>query len=200
MRWYALGQAADDDGEPPYPVLAGKEELFGHDYSEFEQGHVIDEWNPNSLLRAISAEYDGRADDVLGTVGNFPVFSARLRAALEDEEVAIPDIQYLPIRVFRTTGEELHGFAVANVISRVAALDPARCFMLRLDYDKTDPITGKPDVKGLGRAALRADALEGHDVIRLLEFFPSVFVSERFATVYKKHGFTGARFSPVTVS
>ncbi|MGH7139577.1 MAG: imm11 family protein [Pirellulales bacterium] len=200
MKLYNMILAMDEDGDPPYPLLAGDEELFGHDYSEFKRGHLVDAWNPNSLIRAINATYDGRADDVLGTVGHFPVFSERLRVALADETIGLADIQYLPIRVFRTTGEELPGFAVANVISRVAALDPERSFMLDLDYNKIDPLTGKPHVTGVGRAALKSEPLNGRDIIRLAEFFPLLFVSERFVNVFKTSRFTGAKFNPVTVS
>ncbi|MGH7139578.1 MAG: imm11 family protein [Pirellulales bacterium] len=200
MKWYCMIETTDEDGVPPYPLLAGDEDLFGHDYSEFKRGQLVDGWNPNSLIRAINATYDGRADDVLGTVGHFPVFSERLRVALADEKIALADIQYLPIRVFRTTGEELPGFAVANVVARVAALDADRSFMLKLDYDQIDHATGKPKVKSFGRAALWEEPLRGHDAIRLLESSFDVFVSQRFVKVFTSHGFTGARFNPVTVS
>ena len=40
--------------------------------------------------------------------------------------------------------------------------------------------------------------LKGHDVVRLLEFFPPVFVTERFAEVFRNGGFTGATLTPVT--
>lgn len=200
MKWYHIIRTFDEKGDPPYPFVAGEEEMFGRSDNDIIEGRVIDDWDERSTLRATDPTYDGRADDLLGNPARLPAFSERLRFALANEGVASADIQFLPIHVVRTTGEELPGFAVANVISRVAALDADRSFMLKLDYDVIDPATGKPKVKSFGRAALREEPLRGHDVIRLLESRYDVFVSERFVKVFKDHGFTGARFNPVTVS
>ena len=111
--------------------------------------------------------------------------------------MASNDIQYLPVRVFLSTGEEIKGFAIANIISRIAALDYDRSKMLRLDEEEIDPLTGKHRVLNIGKAALHKEPLVGHDMIRLVEFFPPKFVSERFAKVFQKSKFTGATLNPV---
>jgi hypothetical protein len=71
--------------------------------------------------------------------------------------------------------------------------------MLKQDESETDPLTGKPKVRSIWTEALREEPLTGHDVIRLLEFPPTVFVSERFAKVFEEGGFTGAVLRPVPV-
>jgi hypothetical protein len=198
MKWYEMS-IETSEGWPPPTFYADEKELSGCSRGDFKDGNAIADWNNNSLLCSSSPDTDGDPDDVLDNVMNVLVFSGRFINALRDAHVATGDIQYLPIHVFRSTGEELPGFAVANVIARVAALDPDRSFMLELDYDKTDALTGKPRVKGIGKTALRSEPLQRHDVIRLLEFFPSVFVSQRFVDVFNKHRFTGAEFKPVVV-
>ena len=62
-----------------------------------------------------------------------------------------------------------------------------------------DPLTKRFKVLGIWRAALKEELLKGHDVIRLTEFFPPVFVSERFAQVFRERKFTGATLPPVPV-
>jgi hypothetical protein len=62
-----------------------------------------------------------------------------------------------------------------------------------------DPLTGQAKVLNVWTPALRAEALGGHDIIRLLEFFPYVLVSERFVRVFTESGFTGASYNPVPI-
>ena len=82
-----------------------------------------------------------------------------------------------------------------NVLSRVSALDYEKSVMLELDEKVIDPLTGRPEVVSVWREALKADALVGHDIVRLVEFFPPLFVSERFVDLFWRSRFTGGDVS-----
>ena len=71
--------------------------------------------------------------------------------------------------------------------------------MLDVYDDRIDPLTQLPKVAGIWTAALKARCIEGHDIIRLLEYFPPIFVSERFVDVFRQGNCTGATFSEVPV-
>ncbi|MCX7428768.1 MAG: hypothetical protein NTW96_24470 [Planctomycetia bacterium] len=196
-QWY------DFDSHPEKRIVrhfqADEDDLCGRNDYDLKIGKLIRGWDPKSRLFSTRRKYDGVPDDVLSECLDIPTFSRRLRDALKKASVGTGDIQYLPVHVFKSTGEEIEGYAFANVLTRIAALD----------YDATDygpmppeesdidPETGKPRVQFLWRAALIGSRLEGHDIIRLREFFPSVFVSERFAEVYHNGDFTGASFTSV---
>jgi hypothetical protein len=197
MKWYDL-----IDGEEnclPDFFMADELDFFGRDWSDLAHGRVIADWDARSLLRSSKPENDGEPDDMLASCVGFPVFSRRLREALARANVGVRDIQYLSIHVLRSTGEELPGFAAANVTTRVPALDREHSTLLEVHEDEVDPLTGMPKVASFWTAALRKEHLSGHDVIRLAEFFPSVFVSEKFVRVFQESGFTGATFKPVPV-
>jgi len=191
MNWYELIEGFDNC--LPRHFMANDEELFGYDLYDLSAGRVLENWNPQAALRSTKRKYDGLPDDFLSNAMMAPVFSARLRAALAQGAVGAGDIQYLPVRVFRSTGEELPGFAVANIITRIPALDREHSTMLHLD-EEIDPLTGMPNVAGVGIAALRKDLLVGHDLFRLTEFHLAAFVSQRFVDACQSIGFTGATF------
>ncbi len=130
-------------------------------------------------------------------------FPEACRDALAKAGVGRNDVQYLPVHILKSTGEELEGYSFANVIARVSALDYDRTDWGPLPPDPDegiDPETGKLKVQGIWRAALIEAKLRGHDLIRLVEFFPPVFVSQRFADVYRNGNFTGATLNPVIMT
>ena len=192
MNWYQL--ISGEENRVPNFFMATQEETFGRRSIAPQIGKTIDDWNVETHLWSDEPEWDGMPDDMLANALGWPIFSQRLRSVLAHGEIGTRDIQYLPIQVTRSTGEELPGFAVANIITRLPALDRDHSFMLSVDHDEIDPLTGMPNVSGIGKAALKSDLLHGHDVIRLLEFFPSVFVSERFVKIFNKNKFTGTTF------
>ncbi len=197
MNWYNM--IIGEENRVPNYFLAENEELFGRDWFDLKYGNYLDNWNPESLLSSRKTEHDGMPDDILANALGWPVFSRPLRTSLTESAIGNGDVQYLPIRVARSTGEEIAGFAVANVIARISALDRERSKMLDVDDDEIDPLTREPRVLGFWKAALRAEMLAEHDMIRLVEFFPPIFVSQRFVELFQTHGFTGATFSPVLV-
>lgn len=122
-QWFVLSYE-----ETPGILLTSERDLLGFDSYDLETGKHIPDWNPNAFLRSASPKHDGDPEDVLADALGVPVFSARLREALHGAGIAPNDLQYLPVRVFKSTGEEVKGFAFANVISRVAAVDYEHSF------------------------------------------------------------------------
>ena len=194
MKWYYM--IIGEENRVPRYFLANDKDIFGRDRFAVCFGRGINDWNSAARLNSTRPEYDGTPDDVLANALGWPVFSNRLRQTLRDAEVGVANIQYLPIRVIRSTGEEVPGFEVANVVTRVAALDRRRSRMLDEDEDETDPETGLPNVTAVGKAALFNEKLVSHDVIRLVEYFPPVFVSQRFVDAFNTSKCTGATFAP----
>ncbi|REJ90176.1 MAG: hypothetical protein DWQ34_06580 [Planctomycetota bacterium] len=171
-KWYRF-RFRGDEHRGPNTYYADEDDLRGVDYMHLKMGRWQANWDTDASLRA-SPECDGDLEDVLENVLVLPVFSARLREALEREGLGNGAIQYLPVRVFHHDGEEIPGYAIANIINMVDARDR--------------------DARTL---TLRAAALEGHDIARLTDRFPPVLVSQRFADFFRECGFTGAICDPL---
>jgi hypothetical protein len=202
VQWYDLGLHME--GKRVVRALQTSDEDFcGFNYCQLKLGKRIRGWNTEAWIRSRRRRDDGAPDDVLSEHLDIPTFSRRFRTALKKANVGTKDIQYLPVHVFKSTGEELDGYAFANVVSRIMALDYKRTDWGPLPPDPDEPIdpeTGKLQVQGIWRAALIGAKLVGHDLIRLREFFPTVYVSERFADVYCSGNFTGATLTPVIMT
>jgi hypothetical protein len=183
-----------------HSLFATQADFFGIDRYELERGKRIGNWNPESYYRSKSPDKDGTPDDILSEHLCIPTFSPRLQAALKACGVGGCDVQFLPVRVFQSTGAEIKGYAIANIITRLKGLDYERSIMLELDASRIDPLTGEPRVTSIWTPGLRKEVVAGHDLIRLVEFFPSVLVSGRFAGVFREGKFTGATLMPVLVT
>lgn len=197
MRWYDL--IIGEENRLPYHFFGDSHELFGRDWLDLLVAVIIDDWDDSSMLRSTEAKCDGLPDDFLGNGRSLPIFSPGLRDALEVEGVGQRDIQYLPVRIARSNGEQVPGFAIANVVEAVLALDREHSTLLDVDPDEIDVRTGKPNVLGVWTPAIIADAVKGHDVIRLAEFLPAILVSERFVEIVNRNKFTGATFKEIPV-
>jgi hypothetical protein len=197
MNWYDIIEG--DENRLPNFFMATKFELFSRDSNDIKIGDYISDWNSETRLWSNEQKWDGMPDDILANALGWPIFSRRLREAIAQQGIGIGDIQYLPINVARSTGEELIGFAVANVITRLPALVPEHTKMYRTDNNTNDPLTGKPKVTSAWKTALRAELVQDHDVVRLLEYSPPILVSERFVEIFNNNGFTGATFTRVPV-
>jgi len=185
------------------PLETEEDELFGFNGGHLIMGNHIRDWNANAWIRSKRRRDDGVPDDVLSEHLGVPTFSQRFRDALRKARVGERDVQYLPVHVYKSTGEELKGYAFANIVARVRALDYARTDWGPLPPDPDegiDPNTGKPEVQVIWHAALIESSLIGHDIIRLVEFFAPVYVSQRFADVYRSGNFTGATLTPVVMT
>ncbi len=193
MNWYWV-VSCDNTVENPLVVDSAD---LGVDPERLDIGEPLERWSELAWLRAKKLENDGLPDDVVQNHLGLPVFSSRLRAALE--KAVVRGIQYLPIRLFRPNGQEIIGFSIANVIERRRALD--RC---RSDYDvfPDDYFLSdrRGNVRGIRTAALNTEALAGCDILRLDEFPSSVYVSERFRKAFDVGGHTGYSFREVSLS
>jgi hypothetical protein len=196
MNWYSLNLGEENRLENCF--FADDADLPGWDWlTDFTSGQQIFEWDANSILRSTKLNNDGLPDDMLANVFHLPVFSQRLRDNLSRKRVGIDNIQYLPIRVAQSSGIEFQGFMIANVVTTIPALCREKSFLLSTNDNEIDQTTGQPKVTGVGKAALFASLLQGHDMIRVLEFLRPLFVSERFVNAFQDAGFTGATFSKV---
>lgn len=198
LDWYELILGNENRVDDPLVVAAG-------DYCDFDEvdlklGVRVEEWETRCEMRPDDPEDDGWPDDLLANEFGLPILSPGLVEALAGAGVATNDIQFLPVRVFRRSGSELPGFRIANIVARVPALDRERSTMLDVDETEIDPLTDMPRVRGVWTAALKRAALCEHDVVRLVEFFPTIFVSRRFADVFFGGKFTGATLHSVPVS
>lgn len=194
MRWF---EPIPCDHAVANPLVTDSHDLHGHDEYDFIHGRPFSSWDGTAWLKSSRPEDDEDPDDVLQNHLGLPIYSPRLRDALTAE--GIQDIEYLPVRIFRPHGEFIQGFAIANILSVVPALDTNRS-----DYD-TYPedyfLPGRRgDVSGVRRAVLLAPKLQGRDVIRLAEFPLDIFVSEAFRSAFERGGFTGYSFTQVEVS
>jgi uncharacterized protein DUF1629 len=187
MYWYWI---IDHDNVHARPFIADLYDLKGMTDRDFRLGEPIHSWDHASWLQGTTHEWDGKPDDVLGTALDLPIYSARLREALE--RAGIGGIQYLPIRVLRRDGAEILGYSIANILNYVSALVPERSEYLSLGENQ--PST-KGDAQYLLCAALRRSALRGHHLIRLQEAPTSLYASEYFKRIFETHCFTGYGFS-----
>lgn len=139
-------------------------------------------------------EDDGTPDDFLQNTEMVPIFSPRMREAIE--EAGIKGIQYIPIEVEHYNKEKLEGYCIANVLNSVPDA---------LDIDKTIFWNRKSDN---GRLNVYVPPIKSEkvpdnmDIFRLkyderfvTEYSTFIVVSERFKSIIAKNKFTGIGFS-----
>jgi hypothetical protein len=201
QQWYHLIKKEESD---PYEKLhtlgAIRYDFFGVDEYELRRGGEVKEWHPDSWLASDCPANDGEPFDFLHNCLGLPVVSPRLRSVLESEVLQEGEVQFLPVSLFRSTGEKIDGFSIMNVLRPVEALDRQHCRVLTEDPEKIDPATGKPWVAGVGVYAVFAAAVAGRSVVRLKEFPPPILVSERFVAAFKRNKFLGGYFPKVIVT
>lgn len=180
----------------PNPYVSSLEDLGGFDENEFARGSKTNGWK-GGWIKSNSRKTDGTPDDVLQNHLGLPIFSPRLRQALDDSEVT--GIEYLPVEVLRSDGSSLGTFAIANVICVVQALD-----LERSDYDVFPDtyfaVEDRGRISALRRAVLRAEGLNTFDIIRTKEYKAAIYVSKKIVDLFKVGGFSGASFAPVRLS
>lgn len=196
-KWFHFSCARDED-HVNGAFFADEDDFHGVDWMVLKMGRPQTDWDPQSWFRASEKRCEGVLEDVLNTSTSLPVFSRRLKDALDAAAIAVGDVQYLPVRVIHYNGREAGQHFIANVLARVEALDRPNCVRLEEDPYEIIPATGKPRIKGIwGPITVFESPLEGHDFVRLLEYFPEMLVSSRFTSVFEEGGFTGARFAPI---
>jgi hypothetical protein len=190
MKWYLLVR---NDRAVANPLVVDEEDFGGIDPETLTSGYPVVGWSREALLRASRSEDDGDPDDALQNHLGLPVFSAPLREALERAGV-VGGIQFLPVRVVRPDGDEISGFAVANITECRAAMDRDRS-----DFDSfpEDYVLAakRGAVHRVRRAVLNPSALANTDIVRLKEYPQRIYVSEKFRRAFDNGQFTGLSFS-----
>ena len=181
-----------------HPLVTGAEDFGGVDPQDLRSGGAVRGWVASAELRVTAAEYDGQPDDVLQDhIGSLPIYSARLREALDSH--GISGLQYLPVQIRRFDGGVIEGFAVANILNVVDALDLEQSRFSRFPEDF--PIEQKRGhIREIRRPAVKASTIEGLHVIRLQGYPLYICVSEKFKTIFETGRFTGYSFGEIDVS
>jgi len=190
-RWY---WAVFWDKTAPIPYISSLEFIGTFDEQDFEQGCKVEGWKESYWIKSDCSETDGTPDDVLQNHLGIPIFSARLREALDRAKII--GIQYLPIGVLYSDGRSCNGFSISNVTNIVPAID-----MERSDYDRFPPdyffVKDRGKISGLRKAVLKAEAIENYDIIRPQEYNVAIYVSRKFVSVFEDGDFTGCSFAEV---
>jgi hypothetical protein len=177
------------------PQMTGEEDLKGFSEWDFCYGKLVAGWDDSAWLKAPDPSYDGNPSDVLFNHLDIPIFSARLRRALDEEWVT--GLQYLPIRVFRSDGTEIPGYSIANVLNLIPAVDHERSEYVLWGEDRPDRAG---EIHYFKKLVVRESALFGLNVVRLAEYKLYLLVSEKFKNVFDSRGFTGYSFHEVETS
>lgn len=164
MRWY---WAVGCDNTVTTPFVGDEGDLGDHE-SDLTACRQVENWQGNAWVRASRSERDGDPDDVLQTCFFVPIYSARLRAALEDAQIT--GIQYLPIHVLKMGGIKIPGFSVANILNCVDGLDAERSEVERFPDDYFLPAR-RGQIRSLNKVVLVGSAVDRYDILRLSGYF-----------------------------
>jgi len=160
------------------------------------RGEVLS-WANAAWVASSTADNDGQPDDALQNCFGLPVFSIRLQKALSEN--GILGIQWLPIRVRQSNQLAVDGYAIANILACVSALDVKRSKLSRFKEDWIVP-ERRGQISAIQKAVLIRRVVNEFDIVRLCEFPPAMYVSEKFRRTFIKGGFTGLDFVEVALS
>jgi hypothetical protein len=194
MRWY---WTVNCDNTIADPLVVDSHNLCGIDPEALSAGRPITGWPAEAYLKTSKRKNDGDPDDVLQNHLGVPVYSPRLRLALKD--AGIVGFQFLPVRVYRPSGQSYEGFSIANVIELRPALDRTSSHIEVFPPDYFLPAR-RGLIRSLRTPVLRQNVLVGCDVVRLEEYPSSVYVSQRFKDVFDAGRFTGYSLHEVGTS
>lgn len=194
MKWYWV---IDCDNAVANPYVADTGDLMGMEQWELWSGKPIANWDETAWIQARKPGNGGDPDDALQSYLSPPIYSTRLRQALE--AAGIDGIQWLPLHVLRPDSTEIPDYSIANIVNLVeGALD-----LKRSDYDVYPADYFLPERVGKMRAlripVLRGEKLNGLDIVRPAEYKVEYYVSERFKDAFEKAGCTGHSFREVQV-
>lgn len=194
MRWYT---PIECDNTVSDPLVTESADLKGFSPDQLRNGTRLEAWDPSASFSVTRPEFDGHPDDVLQDhIGSLPVYSARLKRAIE--ELGGTDIQFLPVTINKYSGESIGGLFVANILSVISAVDWHDSIHTRYPEDyRIESRRGK--VRDLKKPVLLSGAVAGHDVIRLLEFPLYICVSGRFRDAFERTNCTGYSFRELLV-
>ena len=193
MKWY-YPLECDNTVSNPLVCDYTNFEDYNYDELDFLKGNKITDWNNNILFQAKKNENDGDPDDALQNAELLPIYSERLINALKDSK--IEGIQYLPVNILRPDGRRIDGFCLANFLNFIEALDLDKSDYSRFSDDFPNP-NARGKISGVRKFVLKENKLIGFDIVRLVEYKRSFFVSEKFKEVFEKGRFTGYSFREV---
>lgn len=194
MKWY---WPVCGDNTRPDPYVGDSGDLGWVADDVLDIGKPIYNWSSAAWIQAQKPSNDGDPDDVLQTYLAPPIYSPRLRQALD--EAGITGIQYLPLRVLRPDNSEIIGFSVANILHVADALDCGRSEyeLFPADYFLPERIG---QIRAIRKSTLIGSEIERFTIFRLLSFLPRIYVAQLFKDVFEAGQFTGYSFSEVAVS
>lgn len=190
-KWFWL---VGCDNVFPTPLVADQTDLDQDQEEGLGICAPVRDWSETAWLKAT---HDGEPDDALQTCLAAPVFSSRLRTALEG--VPLGGVQYLPIRVIRPNETLITGYCIANVLNCADALDLRRSKVSRYPDDYFLPAR-RGLIRSLDTPVLVASVITSYDIIRLSTFLAPIYVSERFVKLFRDGSFTGYSFHEVPTS
>lgn len=177
------------------PYVANSEFLSNYDEWNFVRGDEFSHWEGAIWVKAKTTELDGEPDDVLQTRLFLPIYSSRLQKALKD--AGIKGIQFLPIKVFKSDGSEIKGYAIANVLNLLPALDEDKSKFTLFGNVRPD----KPnDIMSIEKMVIHKSVVEKHDIFRLRSYPLALLVSDKFKKIFEDNKFTGYSFPRVELS
>jgi len=192
MKWYDLLRSDKYEDVPHYASTSS--DLDGFKWWHFAECKLIQDWRAKAWIKSISEAEDGPPDDGLANDDGLLIFSPRMRRALDAG--GIVGIQYLSIRVLRSDNSVYEGYAIANILNCLAALDRDRSDYSVFAEDDSEPEDiGR--ISSLRKAVLKQEALRGCHIARLSDFPEAVYVSQHFVDIFKENALTGYSFSPV---
>ena len=178
------------------PYVSDSDDLYGFEDLDFRSGKFIHNWPSAACVKCTDPMADGPPDDVLRNHIGVPIFSSRLQQAIQLWEIT--GLQFLPLHVLRSDGDEITGYAIANVLDLCPALDTERS---RFDVFAPDYFleTRRGQISAVQKVVLAGKRLTGKDIVRLQEFPVSCFVSTKFVHAYQTSNCTGWAFHEVEV-
>lgn len=192
MRWYWV-ISCNNTVLKPFVSSAG--DLKEYEDWQLRRAQRVENWNPSVWIQCTDPEWDGEPDDALQNHLALPIYSPRLQGVIGNAKFS--GVQFLPIRVLHLNGTEIPGFAIANILNIPSAMDMEHSLY---DVEEGSGPKDQREVAGVYRMALRSSALGGYDIIRVKEFYPSLYVSERFKLEFEAARCTGYSFKEVQLT
>ena len=170
---------------------------FGFKEEDFIAGKIISNWPEGIIFKATEKLYDGTPDDVLQNADMIPIYSQRLKTALEKLE--IEGIQYLPIKVQGFDGTIYENFHIANITNVVNAFDYEKSIYRFFPEDFPNPNV-RGNLTGIRKFVLKSSEINNCDIFRLAEYSRRFFVTDKIKKVFSKEKFSGYSFIKVDCS
>jgi hypothetical protein len=190
-------QVVEHDLRIKNPLVADSADLKGRsEWWHYAQGHPIEDWDESAWFKVTKKKNEGQLQDVLPNHLALHIFSAKLRAAFEKN--GIKGVQFLPVRIFRYTGEEVKGYAIANILYLLPALD-----LKESSYDVFPDDDFLPERRGkirwISKIVLRRPVIDSYDIFRLAENEVKIVASENFKNIFDSNSFSGYSFNELKV-